>query len=298
MAYHKNLTGNNVHKAYAWSYANATAREAASGMTSANLGDLALQEDNNTLWILTATTPTWQQVDYIAVVGTAQTITAVHTFNPASGANAILLGVNATVPFARVASDSHSDLLGGTSITDGAAILLYGGTHSSTPGNMYLRIGGANDVGNIIFQYYDGASNHPFAILDRNANLTIGTNSSPATGTNTLSVQNGTAPAIISNCAQIYAADISAGNSAIHCQCEGGAVIKLFQGAVLSSQLTTITHTEPGTPDYAIAALTNSSPYGFASQDEGHSVLKVIANLQTRLDELEDRLQAHGLLAA
>lgn len=70
------------------------------------------------------------------------------------------------------------------------------------------------------------------------------------------------------------------------------------QGAALTAQDTTITHTAPGTPDYAIAALTQTSPFGFASGDEGHTVLKVIANLQVRLAEVEARLEAAALIAA
>jgi len=69
------------------------------------------------------------------------------------------------------------------------------------------------------------------------------------------------------------------------------------QGAALTSALTTITASAPGTPDYAIADLTDTTPFGFASADEGQTVLKVIANLQARVDELEARLQAYGLLA-
>lgn len=64
------------------------------------------------------------------------------------------------------------------------------------------------------------------------------------------------------------------------------------QGAALTAALTTITHTSPSTADYAIQNLTNSSPYGFASQDEGNTVLSVIANLQTRVNELEARLDS------
>lgn len=62
------------------------------------------------------------------------------------------------------------------------------------------------------------------------------------------------------------------------------------QASALTASLTTITHTEPGTPDYAIQNLTTTTPYGFVSQDEGNSVLKVVANLQTRVDELEAAL--------
>ncbi len=74
-------------------------------------------------------------------------------------------------------------------------------------------------------------------------------------------------------------------------------LFKLYKSAAMTTQLTTITHTAPGTPDYAIQNLTQTNPFGFVSADEGNSVLKVIANLQTRVAELEDALQAANLLA-
>lgn len=69
------------------------------------------------------------------------------------------------------------------------------------------------------------------------------------------------------------------------------------KGAGLTTQLTTITSTAPGTPDYAIQDLVNSSAYGFVTKDEGNSVLAVIANLQTRVSELETQLKALNLIA-
>ena len=69
------------------------------------------------------------------------------------------------------------------------------------------------------------------------------------------------------------------------------------KGAALTAQLTTITSTAPGTPDYAIQDLVNSSAYGFVTKDEGNTVLSVIANLQDRVSQLESRLQALGLIA-
>lgn len=63
-----------------------------------------------------------------------------------------------------------------------------------------------------------------------------------------------------------------------------------------TASLTEITHTAPVTPDYAIQDLTQTTPYGFATKDEGNSVLKVIANLQVRVEELEDILRAVGLI--
>lgn len=70
------------------------------------------------------------------------------------------------------------------------------------------------------------------------------------------------------------------------------------QPAALTAQLTAITHTAPGTPDYAIQDLINTSAYGFVSKDEGNTVLKVIANLQTRVAELEARLEECGIITA
>ena len=69
------------------------------------------------------------------------------------------------------------------------------------------------------------------------------------------------------------------------------------KGAALTAQLTTVTFTAPGTPDFAIQNLTSTTPFGFVTQDEGNTVLSVIANLQTRVSQLESRLQALGLIS-
>lgn len=74
-------------------------------------------------------------------------------------------------------------------------------------------------------------------------------------------------------------------------------VTPVVQPAALTAQLTTITHTAPSTPDYAIQDLVSSNHWGFASHDEGNTVLSVIKNLQTRVAELETKLVALGLVA-
>jgi len=66
--------------------------------------------------------------------------------------------------------------------------------------------------------------------------------------------------------------------------------------AAPTAALTTITSTAPGTPDYAIQNLTSTTPFGFVTANEGNSVLAVIANLQTRLSEIETRLANLGLI--
>lgn len=73
-------------------------------------------------------------------------------------------------------------------------------------------------------------------------------------------------------------------------------IIKMTQQDAITSQDTTITYTAPFTPDYAIQDLTLLTPYGFKTKDEGNTVLKVIANLQARVQELENTLIAAGIL--
>ena len=68
------------------------------------------------------------------------------------------------------------------------------------------------------------------------------------------------------------------------------------EGAALTTQLTAITSTAPSTADFAIQDLTSSTPFGFVTKNEGNTVLAVIANLQTRVAQLELRFQAYGLL--
>ena len=77
------------------------------------------------------------------------------------------------------------------------------------------------------------------------------------------------------------------------------AVSEQSEQTALTAALTSITHTAPGTPDYAIQDLVEeggAGNWGFATQDEGNTVLKVILNLQTRVNELETKLKALNLL--
>src|SRR2546422_170723 len=55
-------TRTRVHRAHAWEYADAAARTGATGFVAADVYKLALQTDDKSIWLLTATTPTWVQV--------------------------------------------------------------------------------------------------------------------------------------------------------------------------------------------------------------------------------------------
>ena len=67
--------------------------------------------------------------------------------------------------------------------------------------------------------------------------------------------------------------------------------------AVLTPALTTLTSVAPVTPDYVIQDVTDGAPFGFADAEEARTVLAVIANLQTRLAEVEAQLRAVGIVA-
>lgn len=59
---HHDMTGSQVHVPHSFTYADAATRLAASGFVSGDVGKLALQSSDSSLWMLTATAPTWQRV--------------------------------------------------------------------------------------------------------------------------------------------------------------------------------------------------------------------------------------------
>ena len=66
----------------------------------------------------------------------------------------------------------------------------------------------------------------------------------------------------------------------------------------LTAQKTTITHTAPGVEDFALQDLVQNTGFGFATANEGNTLLTVIANLQGRLAQVEARLEELGLITS
>ncbi|HEY7117525.1 MAG TPA: hypothetical protein VH475_13135 [Tepidisphaeraceae bacterium] len=64
MSFHGTISSpEDLHRSYAWDYADATARTAATGFASTDVGKSARQLDNNSIWMLTDDSPiTWVQV--------------------------------------------------------------------------------------------------------------------------------------------------------------------------------------------------------------------------------------------
>ena len=101
----------------------------------------------------------------------------------------------------------------------------------------------------------------------------------------------------------LNAVDYNGTREAIRWEADGTVARLGFFGATavvkptaMTTQLTTITYTDPGTPDYAVSDVTQTTPFGFTTADEARTVLSVIKNLQDRVGQLETKLQALGLL--
>ena len=80
--------------------------------------------------------------------------------------------------------------------------------------------------------------------------------------------------------------------------CDFQPTTAFTQSAALTAQLTTITHTAPGADDFAVQDFTQTTPFGFVTANEANTVLKVVANLQARLAEVEAALETAGIVAA
>lgn len=92
---------------------------------------------------------------------------------------------------------------------------------------------------------------------------------------------------------------VIASGGALNIETGGIITVDGAQPVALTAQLTTISIADAaGTPDYALQALTTTSPYGLATAAEAITLLYVIQNLQTRLAQVEARMEAIGLIVA
>lgn len=95
MTKHSDLTA--IHVPYNWEYADTTAREAATGFSAGDVGKLARQLDDNTLWMLVDDSPeTWVQVG--ADVGGGVVVQRVNTQTGASATGTTLIPLDDTIP--------------------------------------------------------------------------------------------------------------------------------------------------------------------------------------------------------
>jgi len=81
----------------------------------------------------------------------------------------------------------------------------------------------------------------------------------------------------------------------LRCEKFGLKIAPASQSAAPTTAITTITFVEPVTPDYTIQ-IVQLSGFGFATADEGNSVLKALANAQIRIAQLETALRDKGII--
>lgn len=183
--------------------------------------------------------------------------------------------------------------------TNSIAALIHNTSSSDNTGITDLRVG-LQIVCDTMWSSFDGPTNIGLYVSDvsgqtesnenyaavLNGNVVVGNvNGVHPVGTNgshVLAIQNGTAPAGAptsesnQNGIQVYSANLSGTTiSTFHVMNGNGKVVKLFEGIALTASVTT--------------ALSEPPVYG----DIEKSVLE---NLRTRVDELETRLKALGLL--
>jgi hypothetical protein len=108
--YHAELTGTNIHVPHRFTYADAAAREAEAGAVAGDVGCLALQSDDNSLWRLVDDTPlTW------ALVGGGQIATINLVIVSTASGTAIVAGAEAWVVIPFACTISRVDMLAGQS---------------------------------------------------------------------------------------------------------------------------------------------------------------------------------------
>jgi hypothetical protein len=87
---HQSLTLN--HRLESWVYANTAARTGATGFVAGDIGRIAYQTDTGQYWRLTATTPTWANVEALT---TATLQTGEQTLAGTTSTTGVMLGLGA-----------------------------------------------------------------------------------------------------------------------------------------------------------------------------------------------------------
>lgn len=140
-ALHADLALGEIHRAHNWEYATAAAREGASGFVAGDVGKLARQTDENSLWMLISTAPTWARVssgegsassslEITVIKGTPGTIPAgrvvyVTGWDPGTGAVRVELAranSAATMPAVAMTREAATDAAPGRAVTIGPLI--------------------------------------------------------------------------------------------------------------------------------------------------------------------------------
>lgn len=220
-------------------------------------------------------------INNVAIVGSGNTIASSSGTNTSyvmGGFNVLRNSFNSLMigQYIEISGASRTTVIGGRA-TSGAARVV--------SGNDNTVIGYALDTGNLAYTaslttYFNNANASHW--LHKNGNIGLfgqayqiltDSGSSPLnsymnlTATNTLTIHNGTATTgSIANAVQVYAADQTAGNSALFVRTENNAIVKIYQETTAVAAATLVSNL--GTP------LTSTDTIG------GYTLLQVVKALQ------------------
>lgn len=141
--FHKDaVVADGIHIPYSFEYADSTAREGASGFVAGDLGKFARQQDDGSIWVLTATTPTWATIMQTSTTYPQYDYYADQFLNP----NNADWAVNALAP---VGADSNN------------AALMVRSFDDTTEEGVGLQVNIPSGVANIIFYFVSRAESAP-----------------------------------------------------------------------------------------------------------------------------------------
>ena len=137
--------------------------------------------------------------------------------------------------------------------------------------------------------------------VDKLGNTGIGPTLPGTDAARVLVFSSATAPTTYpADAVQAWAQDQAAGNKCLHLATEDGSLIRLFRGAALTAQRTTLTYTGEAS-DSADMTGEVAGGVGFATTLAFRNCMARIANLQIEMAELKERLgpsTGNGLIAA
>ncbi len=159
--FHRDAPTGDIHQVHQWSYADSTARLAASGFASTDVGKVALQVDTTAYYILTDESPiTWQKIGSVDVADIRPAVTGTR-----ASPSAIVAGTG--VAFTGTYSRNVWFIQGsGGAVTVSANPQIAAGNHVG----QQLKLVGRNDTNTVTLA--DGTG------MSLNGNITMGADSS------------------------------------------------------------------------------------------------------------------------
>ena len=131
MSWHRKMTATDggVHTIIAYEYADAAGRTGATGFTAEDVGKIAHQANNDSIWRLTAITPTWAEIASV-----------VSSFTEVPFNHLTTTLILSTITIGQLLKSSQVSILA----TFGAGTTVQLGTYAD-PG-MFLNLGGADVI--------------------------------------------------------------------------------------------------------------------------------------------------------